>query len=236
MSGRGGKEAPGSIAPNSLPDPFAPLDGIPPAVGRSTALNWLGGGEPARRRLADMLRSRELQIAMCRVLYRPSMRTVRFGTYLAVPSPQSVCQAYALERGWRMAPGCCQAQNDIGLSTQVPARLIVAMQGCHETVLVYGGRILLEPAPDWVFGFGPAAVLLIQGTRLHCRENRFQWPYASGWDTRPMSMRQAVRTIASRLMPLAISSLQQDAPRMPHPYRGLARQVIRQACENAIRQ
>lgn len=217
-------------------DPFDRRGGDVPAVTREAALAWLGDGPEARRELARRMRSRELLAAAPGVLYRPARRRSRFGGWIQTPTPQDVAKAHAFRRGWRLAPGQSWAENALGLSTQVPGRLLLAADGCTGTSFLYRGRILLEPAPDWVFGFGEAASLLIQGTRRRQRDRGFLWPCATDWDEKGMSTGQVAAGIACRATPAFRAGLLADLPRMPAPYRMLARAVIRRIPEGRAKE
>ena len=208
-------------------DPFACVDAEVPAVGRKAAEAWLGAN--ARTRLAAMLRSREIRIAAPRVYFRSVLHAnVLCGPHWLVPSPRAVASAFCAERGWRMAPGQTAAENGMGLSTQVPAKHLVAADGCRERMFLYGGRILVEPGPELAFHRSPAAALLIQATRSWQRGRSFSFPPVSTqWSERRRTVRQVAGSIASRAMPSLIRDLETALAEIPQPYRRLAGEIIR---------
>lgn len=196
-------------------------------LGRSALLARLGGGDRARRELARLLREGSLRAAASRVYYPPERRESRFfGTLDATPDAAAVGRAFAAERGWQSTIGQSAAENAIGLSTQVPARALVAADGCPGRLRIYGGATLIEPAPSWIFAFGEVARLLIQGTRHWERDGAFSFPPSTDWDEDGMTVEEVARDIARRARPAFAKGLRADVDRLPPPYADLAAAIL----------
>lgn len=201
-------------------------DGTLLPLGRSVVLACLGDDARGRRELAGLLRAGTLRVAANRVYYWPEARSTRFGVRVSMPRPAEVARVFAEERGWRTAVGQSVAENELGLSTQVPARHVVAMDGCDGRLALNGFRIIAEPAPAWVFDQGEAGRLLVQGTRRWAYGDRFRFPPAADWEGEGMGVEDVAAMVASRARPWFLEGLARDAGALPSPYRGLAEAIL----------
>lgn len=218
---------PSTPSPNSIVGLFKRDGlGILLPAGRSEVLSYLGEGSAGRLTLARLLKDRVLRLAAGRVYYLPEQRQSPRGTYCVKPSGESVGQAYARERGWRTAVGRSTAENAVGLSTQVPARSIIAADGCAQRILIYEEKTIIEPAPSWIFRFGEASKLLIQGTRRWEVDGGFCFPPETDWDEAGMTIAEVALSIARRSRAAFSDSLRRDVPDLPEPYATLAKAIL----------
>lgn len=200
--------------------------GVHLPIGRSEVLAHLGEGSTGKRALTRLLRDRVLRVAANRVYYLSEQRQSPRGAYWVQPNADAVGRVFARERGWALAVGQSVAENAIGLSTQVPARSVIAADGCQRTLSIYGGQTIINPAPAWLFEFGEAAQLLIQGTRCWERDGTFSFPRETDWDEHGMTIDDVAQMIALRSRPTFRESLEQDVPRLPEPYAALAKAIL----------
>ena len=211
------------------PSPFdVTPEGRVPAVTRTEALAWLSSrsGDP-RAALLDLLRGDDYRILTARTYCRNHERPSRFSStpQMVLPSLPDVVDAFCRERGLRYATGQVTAENALGMSTQVPAILVVALEGCQKSFSAFRQRILFEPAPDLVFEMSGASAMLVQATRRFERDGKFHFPH--GDFERHAGIMKVARRMARFVRPSFVSHLRQDLPKLPKPWKKLAQEVVR---------
>ncbi|MGY4539616.1 hypothetical protein ACVW0P_004052 [Mucilaginibacter sp. UYNi724] len=80
------------------------------------------------------------------------------------PSMEEVAEAVAAHEHMRIRPAGAYALNKLGLSTQVPARLVYITDGQARQIKIGKGGVKFKPVTPKKFGMrGPISSLLIQG-------------------------------------------------------------------------
>ncbi len=81
------------------------------------------------------------------------------------PNPDAVVQALARKTGSKIRPSGAQAANTLGLSTQVPARLVYLTDGPSRDVVIGRQRIQLRNAASRYFSGNSGADMAVQALR-----------------------------------------------------------------------
>lgn len=211
------------------PSPFdVTPEGRVPAVTRTEALTWLSSrSDDPRAALLDLLRGGDYRILTGRTYCVNRERASKFSPtpLMVLPSPPDVVDAYCRERGLRYATGQITAENALGMSTQVPAVLVVALEGCKGSFSVFRRRIVFEPAPGLVFEMSGAGAMLVQATRRFERDGKFHFPH--GDFERHAGIMKVARRMTRFVRPSFVSYLRQDLPKLPQPWKKLAQEVMR---------
>ena len=80
-------------------------------------------------------------------------------------APEKVAAAIARKNGWTVEASGATAANQLGLSTQVPARIVLRTDGPSRTIDVGGWKIELRHTVPRFLGRGRHSPRLLQGLR-----------------------------------------------------------------------
>lgn len=80
-------------------------------------------------------------------------------------APEKVAAAIARKNGWTVEASGATAANQLGLSTQVPARIVLRTDGSSRTIDVGGWKIELRHTVPRFLGRGRHSPRLLQGLR-----------------------------------------------------------------------
>lgn len=125
-----------------------------------TEFRGLGTEDAVKKALSRISKEGKIERLAHGIYYLPKHHE-KFGKLL--PSLEEVAQAIALHEHVRIKPAGAYALNKLGLSTQVPAKLVYITDGQRRDIKIGKGGIKFKPTTPKKFGMkGPISSLLIQ--------------------------------------------------------------------------
>ena len=126
-----------------------------------TDFRGVGTDDAVRQALSRLTKEGKLERLAHGIYFLPKIHQI-FGKLL--PSMEEVAEAVALHEHIRIKPAGAYALNKLGLSTQVPTRLVYITDGQARQIKIGKGGVKFKPVTPKKFGMkGPISSLLIQG-------------------------------------------------------------------------
>jgi len=132
----------------------------PGAIVFPTEFRGLGTEDAVKKALSRITKEGKIARLAHGIYYLPKQHET-FGKLL--PSLEDVAQAVADHEHVRIKPAGAYALNKLGLSTQVPAKLVYITDGQRREIKIGKGGVKFKPTTPKKFGMkGPISSLLIQ--------------------------------------------------------------------------
>ncbi|MGF7079745.1 DUF6088 family protein [Mucilaginibacter sp. UYCu711] len=126
-----------------------------------TDFRGLGTDDAIRQALSRLTKEGRIERLAHGIYFLPNIHPT-FGKLY--PSMEEVANAVAANEHMRIKPAGAYALNKLGLSTQVPARLVYITDGQARQITIGKGGVKFKPVSPKKFGMkGPISSLLIQG-------------------------------------------------------------------------
>lgn len=126
-----------------------------------TDFRGIGTDDAVRQALSRLTKEGKLDRLAHGIYFLPKLHPT-FGKLH--PSMEAVAEAVAASEHMRIKPAGAYALNKLGLSTQVPARLVYITDGQARQIKIGKGGVRFKPVSPKKFGMkGPISSLLIQG-------------------------------------------------------------------------
>ncbi|EOR93731.1 hypothetical protein ADIARSV_3071 [Arcticibacter svalbardensis MN12-7] len=126
-----------------------------------TEFRGVGTDDAVRQALSRLAKEDKIERLAHGIYFLPKIHPT-FGKLY--PSMEEVAEAVAAHEHMRIRPAGAYALNKLGLSTQVPARLVYITDGQARQIKIGKGGIKFKPVTPKKFGMkGPISSLLIQG-------------------------------------------------------------------------
>lgn len=126
-----------------------------------TDFRGVGMDDAVRQALSRLTKEGKIERLAHGIYFLPKIHPT-FGKLL--PSMEEVAEAVAAHEHMRIRPAGAYALNKLGLSTQVPARLVYITDGQARQIKIGKGGVKFKPVTPKKFGMkGPISSLLIQG-------------------------------------------------------------------------
>jgi hypothetical protein len=126
-----------------------------------TDFRGIGTDDAVRQALSRLTKEGKLDRLAHGIYFLPKIHPT-FGKLQ--PSMEEVAEAVAANEHMRIKPAGAYALNKLGLSTQVPARLVYITDGQARQIKIGKGGVKFKPVSPKKFGMkGPISSLLIQG-------------------------------------------------------------------------
>jgi hypothetical protein len=126
-----------------------------------TDFRGIGTDDAVRQALSRLTKEGKLERLAHGIYFLPKLHPT-FGKLQ--PSLEEVAEAVAANEHMRIKPAGAYALNKLGLSTQVPMRLVYITDGQARQIKVGKGGVKFKPVSPKKFGMqGPISSLLIQG-------------------------------------------------------------------------
>ncbi|MDB5025920.1 MAG: hypothetical protein JWP78_3675 [Mucilaginibacter sp.] len=133
----------------------------PGAIVFPTDFRGIGTDDAVRQALSRLTKEGKLERLAHGIYFLPKLHPT-FGKLQ--PSMEEVAEAVAANEHMRIKPAGAYALNKLGLSTQVPARLVYITDGQARQIKIGKGGVKFKPVSPKKFGMkGPISSLLIQG-------------------------------------------------------------------------
>jgi hypothetical protein len=126
-----------------------------------TDFRGIGTDDAIRQALSRLAKEGKIERLAHGIYFLPKIHPA-FGKLY--PSMEEVAEAVATHEHMRIRPAGAYALNKLGLSTQVPARLVYITDGQARQIKIGKGGVKFKPVTPKKFGMkGPISSLLIQG-------------------------------------------------------------------------
>jgi hypothetical protein len=126
-----------------------------------TDFRGVGMDDAVRQALSRLTKEGKIERLAHGIYFLPKIHPT-FGKLL--PSMEEIAEAVAAHEHMRIRPAGAYALNKLGLSTQVPTRLVYITDGQARQIKIGKGGVKFKPVTPKKFGMkGPISSLLIQG-------------------------------------------------------------------------